>query len=230
DQVDTASLNFDEQILEAAKSIANAVTALVKAASAAQRELVCQGRVEKGGGRPGSRPEFQQGDDEQWSEGLISAARMVAAAVHSLCEAANALVLGHASEEKLISAAKQVAASTAHLLVACKVKADMNSHAMHRLQAAGSAVKEATEHLVKAARQAIEAEDERTLIISNKMVSGIAQVLNAREEVLRKERELEEARVKLAAIQKAKYKDRPAGPYASSREGSPEVGQYYSDY
>lgn len=47
-------------------------------------------------------------DDYQWSEGLISAARMVAAAVHSLCEAANALVQGHASEEKLISAAKQV--------------------------------------------------------------------------------------------------------------------------
>lgn len=39
------ALNFDEQILEAAKSIAAAVTALVKAASAAQRELVSQGRV-----------------------------------------------------------------------------------------------------------------------------------------------------------------------------------------
>ena len=39
------SLNFDEQILEAAKSIANAVQALVKAASSAQRELVNQGRV-----------------------------------------------------------------------------------------------------------------------------------------------------------------------------------------
>lgn len=49
-----------------------------------------------------------QTEDYQWSEGLISAARMVAAATHSLCEAANALVQGHASEEKLISAAKQV--------------------------------------------------------------------------------------------------------------------------
>ncbi|XP_003368675.1 putative I/LWEQ domain protein, partial [Trichinella spiralis] len=201
------SLNFDEQILEAAKSIATAVTALVKAASAAQRELVAQGRVDP-------RPTLQT-DDYQWSEGLISAARMVAAATHSLCESANALVQGHATEEKLISAAKQVAASTAHLLVACKVKADMNSKVMRRLQAAGNAVKTATEHLVRAARQAIEIEDERTLIISQRM-----------EEVLRKERELEEARVKLAAIRKAKYKDRPTG---SSHEGSPEV-MYYSDY
>ncbi|XP_039224923.1 talin-1 isoform X5 [Crotalus tigris] len=37
------SLNFEEQILEAAKSIAAATSALVKAASAAQRELVAQG-------------------------------------------------------------------------------------------------------------------------------------------------------------------------------------------
>jgi len=39
------SLNFDEQILEAAKSIAAATAALVKAASAAQRELIAQGKV-----------------------------------------------------------------------------------------------------------------------------------------------------------------------------------------
>lgn len=61
-------------------------------------------------------------------------ARMVAAATSSLCEAANASVQGHASEEKLISSAKQVAASTAQLLVACKVKADHDSEAMRRLQ------------------------------------------------------------------------------------------------
>lgn len=39
------SLSFDEQILEAAKSIAAATAALVKSASAAQRELVAQGKV-----------------------------------------------------------------------------------------------------------------------------------------------------------------------------------------
>uniref|UniRef100_A0A8C3IKT1 Talin 1 n=1 Tax=Chrysemys picta bellii TaxID=8478 RepID=A0A8C3IKT1_CHRPI len=120
------SLNFEEQILEAAKSIAAATSALVKAASAAQRELVAQGKV---GAIPANAV-----DDGQWSQGLISAARMVAAATNNLCEAANAAVQGHASEEKLISSAKQVAASTAQLLVACKVKADQDSEAMKRLQ------------------------------------------------------------------------------------------------
>ncbi len=61
-------------------------------------------------------------------------ARLVAAATSNLCEAANASVQGHASEEKLISSAKQVAASTAQLLVACKVKAEQDSEAMRRLQ------------------------------------------------------------------------------------------------
>jgi len=41
------SLNFEEQILEAAKSIATATAALVKAASVAQRELVEQGKVSR---------------------------------------------------------------------------------------------------------------------------------------------------------------------------------------
>uniref|UniRef100_A0A8C6KUQ7 Talin 2 n=1 Tax=Nothobranchius furzeri TaxID=105023 RepID=A0A8C6KUQ7_NOTFU len=120
------TLDFEEQILEAAKSIAAATSALVKSASAAQRELVAQGKV-------GSNI-ANAVDDGQWSQGLISAARMVAAATSSLCEAANASVQGHASEEKLISSAKQVAASTAQLLVACKVKADCDSEAMRRLQ------------------------------------------------------------------------------------------------
>ena len=38
-------LNFEEQIVEAAKSITAAAGALVKAATAAQRELVATGRV-----------------------------------------------------------------------------------------------------------------------------------------------------------------------------------------
>ena len=61
-------------------------------------------------------------------------AQMVAAATQNLCEAANAMVQGHGTEEKLVSAARQVASSTAQLLVACKVKADADSVAMRRLQ------------------------------------------------------------------------------------------------
>ncbi|RMC16559.1 hypothetical protein DUI87_06496 [Hirundo rustica rustica] len=177
------SLNFEEQILEAAKSIAAATSALVKAASAAQRELVAQGKV---GAIPANAV-----DDGQWSQGLISA--------------------GHASEEKLISSAKQVAASTAQLLVACKVKADHDSEAMKRLQAAGNAVKRASDNLVKAAQKAAAFQDhDETVVVKEKMVGGIAQIIAAQEEMLRKERELEEARKKLAMIRQQQYKFLPS--------------------
>uniref|UniRef100_A0A673IY85 Talin-2-like n=1 Tax=Sinocyclocheilus rhinocerous TaxID=307959 RepID=A0A673IY85_9TELE len=197
------SLDFEEQILEAAKSIAAATSVLVKSASAAQRELVAQGKV-------GSIP-ANAVDDGQWSQGLISAARMVAAATSNLCEAANASVQGHASEEKLISCAKQVAASTAQLLVACKVKADQDSEAMRRLQAAGNAVKRASDNLVKAAQKAAfdKAEDD-SVVVKTKFVGGIAQIIAAQEEMLRKERELEEARKKLAHIRQQQYKFLPS--------------------
>lgn len=187
-------------ILEAAKSIAAATSALIKAASAAQRELITSGKV--------SRTPLTSSDDGQWSEGLVSAAKMVAAATHSLVESANSLVQGCSSEEKLISSAKQVASSTAQLLVSCKVKADPDSESTKRLQAAGNAVKRATDNLVRSTQQAIQHEDERSLVLNRRIVGGIAQEINARSEVLRIERELEEARGRLTAIRQAKYKNR----------------------
>lgn len=68
---------------------------------------------------------------------------------------------GLGSEDKLIAAAKQVASSTAHLLVACKVKAEGDTEATRRLHAAGNAVIRSTDSLVRAAQQAKQVEEER---------------------------------------------------------------------
>lgn len=200
-------MNFDEMILEAAKAIMAASSALIRSANAAQRELIDTGRVQK-------RP-LMSSDDGQWSEGLISAARLVAAATHSLVEAAQNLVQGVGTEEMLISSAKQVASSTAQLLIACKVKSDPNSESGRRLQAAGNAVIKSTDNLVRAAQQAIEGEEEHTLRLNRNMVDGMAQEINARSEVLKMERQLEEARNKLTAIRHAKYRQKTAAGYAT---------------
>jgi talin len=196
------SLSFEEQIVGAAKSIAAATAALVKAASVAQRELMAQGKI--------GMVTANMDEDSQWSQGLISAARLVAAATHNLCDAANALVQGQATEEKLISSAKQVASSTAQLLVACKVKADPNSMAMRRLQAAGNAVKRATEALVSEAQRVRgwSSYEETTVTVDQRMVGSMAQLITAQEDILIKERELESARKKLEIIRMAKYKNR----------------------
>ena len=96
--------------------------------------------------------------DSQWSEGLISAAKMVASATQSLCEAANNLVQGEGEEEQLIAAAKQVSRSTGQLFLAFKVKADADSEAMEGLKAASNAIRKATDQLVKAATDSIKKE------------------------------------------------------------------------
>lgn len=230
-------------ILEAARAIMAASSALVRAANAAQRELVDQGKV--------SRSPLVSSDDGQWSEGLISAARLVAAATHSLVEAAQNLVQGHGTEEMLISSAKQVAASTAQLLIACKVRSDPNSETGRRLQAAGNAVIKSTDNLVRAAQQALDMEEEHILKINTSMVDGMAQEINARSEVIKMEKQLEEARNKLCAIRQAKYRHRGGiddsdnedympppppppnnyhtyGGYSQSSAISPNSQQYYS--
>ncbi|CAO1372381.1 unnamed protein product [Diamesa serratosioi] len=213
------NLNFDEMIIEGAQAIMAASSVLVRAANAAQRELIDQGKVSK-------RP-LTSSDDGQWSEGLISAARLVAAATHSLVEAAQNLVQGVGTEEMLISSAKQVASSTAQLLIACKVKSDPNSESGRRLQAAGNAVIKSTDNLVRAAQQAIEGEEEHTVRLNRNMVDGMAQEINARSEVLAMERRLDEARNKLTAIRLAKYNQKKAAGYAtddSDFEGNASSG------
>lgn len=115
---------------DSSRAIAKASSALVVAASHAQREQVAAGLATD-----------TAGDDSEWSNSLVSASKIVAAATSSLCEAANAAVQvtnssnrissvspdltihlqGGGTAEKLIASAKAVANSTAQLLVACKV-------------------------------------------------------------------------------------------------------------
>ena len=113
-------MTFDDLIIESAKSLANASSALIKAASEAQKELVRQGKIQK--------TTLKGSTEGQWSEGLVSAAKMVASATQSLCEAANALVLGEGEEENLIAAAKQVSTSTNQLFLAFQVWKELNKN------------------------------------------------------------------------------------------------------
>lgn len=206
-------------ILEAARGITAASSALVRAANAAQRELIDQGKV--------SRTPLTSSDDGQWSQGLISAACMVAAATLKLVEAAQNLVQGTGTEEMLISTAKQVAASTAQLLIACKVKSDPNSETGRRLQSAGNAVIKSTDNLVRAAQQAIDMEEEHILKINTSMVDGMAQEINARSEVLKMEKKLEDARNKLVAIRQAKYRHKVSAGLTDESDGEGGYPQPY---
>ena len=77
-------MTFDDLILESAQSITKATSSLMKAATAAQKELVSQGKMKD--------KAADEGDDGQWAQGLISAAALVASATQALCEAANTTI------------------------------------------------------------------------------------------------------------------------------------------
>ena len=78
------------------------------------------------------------------------------------------------------------------------------------MQAAGNAVKRASYSLVAAAQSAADKEEEATGVdLSHKMVGNIAIEIEAQAAILKKEKELEDARKKLERIRQAKYANRP---------------------
>ncbi|KAJ3281672.1 Talin-1 [Borealophlyctis nickersoniae] len=210
-------LNFEEQILEAAKAIAAATAALVRSATGAQREIVAKGLR-------GPREEAMYFSDGTWSEGLVSAAKLVAASTGDLCEAANMAVKGTVQRERVIVSARSVSASTVQLLSAATARADANSQAQIRLRAAGKAVTNATDHLVRAAEENM-AFDDTDQISSLMQVAGAGGVMKGRVaemeaqmSILKMEKELEKARNRLAAVRKGKY-DAAKGGHGDSAAG-----------
>merc|ERR1719430_2142444 len=145
EEVSLENMTFDDLILESAQSITKATSSLMKAATAAQKELVSQGKMADKSGN--------SGDDDQWAQGLISAAALVASATQALCEAANTMIQDASSDgTHLVASAKQVSKATAQLVLACQVKADSGSKSMEGLKVASNAVRKATDELVKAAQ------------------------------------------------------------------------------
>uniref|UniRef100_A0A6B2G2G6 Talin-1 (Trinotate prediction) n=1 Tax=Myxobolus squamalis TaxID=59785 RepID=A0A6B2G2G6_MYXSQ len=197
DEGTNKELNFEGQILDAANSIMKATSFLIAAATSAQKELVQKGVFK-------TKADDKSGTG-QWSQGLISAARLVADSTNMLCDAAKAAVEGKASEEKLIAACNAISGSTSQLIMACKVKADPNSENQARLEKAGYSVKKASKTFVESLQGSgvFERKQENIELVTTK-VGGLKQEIDALEEIAKHERELKEARDKLIKLRQAK--------------------------
>ncbi|KAF2072395.1 hypothetical protein CYY_006287 [Polysphondylium violaceum] len=186
-------------IVDASSAIAQAVSRLVHAAAVAQ----------------GKRRENAVGNfyskDPTWSNGLISAAKAVAAATHRLVEAGIKAGTGKAEEEELIATARAVAAATALLVSASRAKSgdDSGSQAAHSaLSAAAKKVAAATSDLVSAAKAATvfeeqqEEEQQQDFNFTGSKVKELEQQMK----ILRLEKELESERRKMLNSRKQNYK------------------------
>lgn len=142
DGYSTYELKVNDTILDAAMAITNAIAQLIKAATATQQEIVQAGRGSA------SRTAFYK-KNNRWTEGLISAAKAVANSTNTLIETADGVISGRNSPEQLIVASNDVAASTAQLVAASRVKAGFMSKSQESLEQASKAVGAACRSLVR---------------------------------------------------------------------------------
>ena len=90
---------------------------------------------------------------------MISAAKAVAASTNTLIETADGVISGRNSAEQLIVASNDVAASTAQLVAASRVKATFMSKTQDRLEQASKAVGAACRSLVRQVQDIIRQRD-----------------------------------------------------------------------
>ncbi|EGG14632.1 I/LWEQ domain-containing protein [Cavenderia fasciculata] len=198
--------DVQEAILEAAMAITSATSTLVGAATLAQRE-----RVEKGRAGGPNGPLYRR--DPTWAEGLISAAKAVAATTRALVDTANKAASGQeipgGTEEALIATSKAVTAATSQLVAACKSKSDINSPSQHKLSNAAKSVQHATNLLVAAAKAvAANVAAEEEIDFSGLTITGFkVKEMEQQMAILRLEKELEYARKGLSGMRKQQYQD-----------------------
>lgn len=153
-------------ILEAAIAVTNAIAQLIKAATASQQEIVAQGKGSS------SRTAFYKRHN-RWTEGLISAAKAVATSTNMLIETADGVISGRNSPEQLIVASNEVAASTAQLVAASRVKATFMSKTQDRLETASKAVTNACRSLVRQVQDIIAARNrDESEVVDYSKLSG----------------------------------------------------------
>ncbi|CRK19039.1 hypothetical protein BN1708_012492 [Verticillium longisporum] len=142
DGYSTYELKVHDSILDAAMAVTNAIAQLIKAATVTQQEIVQAGRGSS------SRQAFYK-KNNRWTEGLISAAKAVASSTNTLIETADGVLSNRNSPEHLIVASNDVAASTAQLVAASRVKAGFMSKSQENLESASKAVGAACRALVR---------------------------------------------------------------------------------
>lgn len=188
-------------ILEAAMTITNAISNLIKCATAAEREIVAHGRGNS------SNVAFYK-KNNKWTEGLISAAKSVSVATTYLVETADGLIHDTHSWEQLVVAAQEVSVATTQLVAASRVKAIPFSQTQDKLEAAAVAVREATALLVKAAKSASKSIAEAKALSEVQKLGRHdykVQEMEAQVSILEIEKALQTARYKLAEIRKSGY-------------------------
>ncbi|VEU22938.1 DEKNAAC104276 [Brettanomyces naardenensis] len=192
----------NRSILGSALAIIESIKLLLSASIASQQEIVSKGK-----GSHSSNSFYKK--NNRWTEGLISAAKAIAYSTNVLIQTADGVLQGKNSNEELIVASREVAASTAQLVAAARVKSDLMSKTEDTLEAASKKVNLACKQLVAKVNELISSKTEldevdysKLSVHENKTAEMEQQV-----EILKLEKALDVARMRLGEIRKFSYRD-----------------------
>lgn len=193
-------VNVPKPILAMSLAIVDAIIALVKSAINCQNEIADTSKI--------PLSQFYK-KNSRWSEGLISAAKAVGSATNVLISIAGNLMNDDKSftPEEFIVASKEVAASTAQLVAASRVKTMPHSKAQRILEESSNNVSETCKHLVSQVMGGIEngkPETSTSLDFSSQHAVKTAE-MEQQVEILKLEQALVNARKRLGDIRKHAY-------------------------
>uniref|UniRef100_A0A8C6UA95 Huntingtin-interacting protein 1-related protein n=1 Tax=Neogobius melanostomus TaxID=47308 RepID=A0A8C6UA95_9GOBI len=199
--VDTGiKMEVNERILASCTELMQAIKELVLSSKDLQRDIV------EGGRGAASMKEFYA-KNSRWTEGLISASKAVGWGATVMVDAADLVVQGKGKFEELMVCSHEIAASTAQLVAASKVKADKDSTKLHRLQHASRGVTQATAAVVASTKSGkSQIEETETMDFSSMTLTQIKrQEMDAQVLVLELETRLQKERERLGELRKKHY-------------------------
>uniref|UniRef100_A0A3B4CRH8 I/LWEQ domain-containing protein n=1 Tax=Pygocentrus nattereri TaxID=42514 RepID=A0A3B4CRH8_PYGNA len=145
--------------------------------------------------------------NSRWTEGLISAAKAVGWGATQMVDSADKVVLHTGKYEELIVCSHEIAASTAQLVAASKVKADRGSKKLSSLQQASRHVNEMAANVVASTKTGQEQiEDKDTMDFSGmSLIKLKKEEMESQVKVLELETMLENERLRLGELRKKHY-------------------------
>ncbi|XP_057161939.1 huntingtin-interacting protein 1-related protein isoform X1 [Ursus arctos] len=218
-------LEVNERILNSCTDLMKAIRLLVTTSTSLQKEIVESGRG------AATQQEFYA-KNSRWTEGLISASKAVGWGATQLVESADRVVLHTGKYEELIVCSHEIAASTAQLVAASKVKADKHSPHLSRLQECSRTVNEMAASVVASTKSGQEQIEERdTMDFSGlSLIKLKKQEMETQVRVLELEKTLEAERMRLGELRKQHYvlagavgtpsEEDPGRPSAAARSGA----------
>ncbi|XP_074045546.1 huntingtin-interacting protein 1 isoform X2 [Macrotis lagotis] len=219
-------LEVNERILGSCTSLMQAIQVLILASKDLQKEIVESGRG-------AASPKEFYAKNSRWTEGLISASKAVGWGATVMVDAADLVFQGKGKFEELMVCSREIAASTAQLVAASKVKAEKNSRNLAQLQQASRGVNQATAAVVASTMSGkSQIEETENMDFSSMTLTQIKrQEMDSQVKVLELENQLEKERQKLGYLRKKHYElagvaegweDEPGTSPSTVSEATPE--------